>query len=103
MGSDGAIEIKSVVASTHYANIKRQGLDPAYRWQCIGNCLFMGVEWLDFVSYCADFPIGKQLYTHRIHRDKLTEEFAQINERISQFEKLVYDTKKLILDSNYST
>ena len=101
--NDGAVEIKSVIAAVHFANIKRQGLDPAYRWQFIGNLLFTGRDWLDFISYCADFPLGKQLFTHRIRKEDYQEEFKMINERIEQFKILVADTKKLILESNYNT
>ena len=56
----GVIEIKSVIAPIHFATVKRQSLDPAYRWQCIGNLKFTGRDWLDFVSYCSEFPEGKQ-------------------------------------------
>lgn len=98
---DGAIEIKSVIASVHYANIKRQSVDPAYKWQCTGNLKFTGRDWLDFVSYCADFPPDKQLYTHRIHKDDLSNEFSMIDSRIDEFRKLVDESKDLILNSSY--
>ena len=103
VSKDGVIEIKSVIGSVHFANIKRQTVDPAYRWQCIGNLKFTGRDWLDFISYCADFPVGKQLYTHRLLQKDLTEEFRMIDSRIAQFENLVHDTKQLILESNYNT
>jgi len=101
--NDGSIEIKSVISNVHYANIKRQSVDPAYKWQCISNVKFTGRDWLDFVSYCADFPAGKRLFVHRIHRKHLSKEFKMIDSRISEFEKLVSDTKATILESNYST
>jgi hypothetical protein len=41
VGSNGAIEIKSVISNIHFASIKRQNVDPAYKWQCIGNVKFM--------------------------------------------------------------
>jgi len=100
---NGVIEIKSVITSVHYANLKRQTVDPAYKWQCIGNLKFTGRDWLDFISYCADFPVDKQLYTHRLLREDLTEEFKMIDVRITQFKKLVKETKQLILESNYNT
>jgi len=100
---DGAIEIKSVISHVHYANIKRQSVDPAYRWQCIGNLKFMGAEWLDFISFCADFPEDKQLFTHRILAKDLAEEFSMIEKRISEFKTLVDDTRKTITESNYIT
>jgi hypothetical protein len=100
---DGVIEIKSVIPSVHFANIKRGSVDPAYKWQCIGNLQYTGREWLDFISFCADFPEDKQLFTHRLYSEKLTEEFKILNDRTHEFESLVNDTKQLILKSNYIT
>lgn len=93
----GVIEIKSVIAPVHFANIKRANVDPAYKWQCIGNLKFTGRDWLDFVSYCAEFPEGNQLFTHRIFKDRLSDEFKMIDSRISQFKKLVDETRELIV------
>jgi hypothetical protein len=100
---DGVIEIKSVIPSVHFANIKRGTVDPAYKWQCIGNLQYTGREWLDFISFCADFPEDKQLFTHRLYAENLSEEFKILNDRTHQFESLVNDTKQLILKSNYTT
>lgn len=101
VSDSGVIEIKSVIAPVHYANIKRQGVDPAYKWQCVGNVKFTGRDWIDFVSYCAEFPEDKQLYTYRLHASQLEEEFKQLSIRIEEFESLVSATKKTILESNY--
>lgn len=101
VSDDGVIEIKSVLASVHYANIKRGGLDPAYRWQCVGNLKFTGRDWLDFISYCQSFPVGKRLYVHRIRKEELTEEFKMIDDRISLFEKLVNEIRQTINETNY--
>lgn len=98
---DGVIEIKSVISSVHFANVKRQTVDPAYRWQCIGNLKFTGRDWLDFISYCSEFPDGKRLYVHRIHKEQLTEEFQMIDDRVELFKTLVDSTKETILNSNY--
>jgi len=98
---DGVIEIKSVISSVHFANVKRQTVDPAYRWQCIGNLKFTGRDWLDFISYCSEFPDGKRLYVHRIHKEQLTEEFQMIDDRVELFKDLVDSTKETILNSNY--
>ena len=66
VGEKGCIEIKSVIAHVHYANIKRNGVDPAYKWQCIGNLFFTGSDWIDFISYCEQFPDDRKLFTHRM-------------------------------------
>lgn len=99
---DGLIEIKSVIAPVHFATIKRQNVDPAYKWQCIGNLKFTGLDWIDFVSFCADFPEDKQLFTKRLHANHLDEEFGMIDIRVNEFKALVDETKQLILESNYS-
>lgn len=97
----GVIEIKSVITGVHYANVKRQDIDPAYKWQCIGNLKFTGRDWLDFISYCADYPEGKQLFIHRILKNNLSEEFKMIDERVKEFKSLVIECKKNILESSY--
>ena len=99
---DGVIEIKSVIGTTHFATIKRQNVDPAYKWQCIGNLLFTGREWIDFISYCEEFPEDKQLFVKRLHKADLSEEFEMIKNRIEEFKLLVESTKKLIIESQYS-
>lgn len=101
VGDTGLIEIKSVIGSVHYANIKRGAADPAYKWQCIGNLKFTGRDWIDFVSYSADFPEDKQLFVVRMHKKDLQQEFEMIAQRIEQFEKLVNETKEMIMHSAY--
>ena len=101
VADDGVIEIKSVVATTHFATVKRQALDPSYKWQCIGNLKFTGREWIDFISYCQVFPQGKQLFVHRLIATDLKEEFAMIDERVDEFKKLVDTTKETILNNDY--
>lgn len=96
VGDDGIIEIKSVISHVHYANIKRGGVDPAYKWQLYFNLLKTEREWIDFVSYCADFPIDKQLYIHRINKTDSEDEFKMINDRESQFFELVEEIKQVI-------
>lgn len=98
---DGVIEIKSVITGVHYANVKRQGVDPAYKWQCIGNLKFTGRLWLDFISYCADYAEDKQLFIHRLYKEHLLDEFKMIDLRVKEFKTLVTECKKNILESNY--
>ena len=68
VGDDGVIEIKSVIASTHYATIQRKAHDPAYTWQIVGHLDCTGRQWVDFVSYCADFPSETHLVVYRVQR-----------------------------------
>lgn len=37
VGQDGLVEIKSVIAATHYSTLTRGSFDPAYRWQLVGH------------------------------------------------------------------
>ena len=95
---DGVIEIKSVIASTHYNTLKKNNVDPAYKWQCIGNLMFTGREWIDFVSYCSEFPESKQLFICRKYAKDLKIEFEMIEERSNKFLELVEDSKQTILN-----
>ena len=93
---DGLIEIKSVVDHVHYSNIKRGGVDPAYKWQIYFNLMITNKNWIDFVSYCADFPEQTQLYIHRVERDCCGEYFGMMLARIRDFFDEVENAKKLI-------
>lgn len=98
---DGLVEFKSVIASTHHANVCRQSVDPAYRWQCLANLKFTGRDWLDFVSFCADYPEDKQLFVYRLWAEDHQAEFAHIDDRTSQFRQLVDERRHGILNSEY--
>ena len=94
--STGLIEIKSVIDSTHYNTIKRGGIDPAYKWQCYFNLMVTARDWLDFVSYCADFPEQTQLYIFRVHKEECEEYFQMMKSRIDEFFDEVKKSEKLI-------
>jgi hypothetical protein len=92
VGNDGIVEIKSVIAPTHWANVERGSFDPSYRWQLIGHIDCTGRNWVDFVSYCSDFPADKQLLVYRLTRDEVQEELRRLSERRSEFLALVNST-----------
>lgn len=96
VGDDGVVEIKSVIASTHYATLVRGSFDPAYRWQLVGHLDCTGREWCDFISYCSDFPEGQQLIISRLHRDEFDAEIVRLRARRTEFLELVTDTLKNI-------
>ena len=96
VGDDGIIEIKSVISTTHYATLKRGAHDPAYHWQLMGHLHATGRAWVDFVSYCADFPEGKQLITHRVHRTDVETDLKSLDERLNEFLQLIETTKESI-------
>ena len=95
--SNGLIEIKSVIPSVHYKRIKNGGFDSAYRWQIMFNLKESGKDWIDFISYCANFTEDKQLYVHRILASEQQEDFDKMDKRIADFQSLVYEVKQDIL------
>lgn len=98
---EGLIEIKSVIPNVHLDVIKKQSYSNAYKWQLIGNMYHTGAEFIDFVSYCADFPEGKRLYICKLTRDKFKAEFDMLVSRESKFLALVGQYKDVITNSNY--
>ncbi|HBR5676005.1 TPA: YqaJ viral recombinase family protein [Klebsiella pneumoniae] len=98
VGHDGLVEIKSVIAATHYATLTRGAFDPAYRWQLIGHLDCSGRDWVDFISYCSDFPDGKQLIVYRLTVAECQSEIARLRARRNEFLSLVAETKRMILE-----
>lgn len=102
VNDDGLIEIKSVISTTHFKTVSRQSFDPSYKWQLIGNMKIAQKEWIDFISYCADFPVGKQLFIHRLHADHCKAEYANIDARLDMFFEYVDSVKSAIINNTYS-
>lgn len=98
VGQDGLVEIKSVIAATHYSTLTRGSFDPAYRWQLVGHLDCSGRDWVDFISYCSDFPDGKQLIVYRLAAAECESEIARLRARRKDFLELVADTKRRILE-----
>jgi len=93
----GIIEIKSVIDKVHYANVKRGAVDPSYKWQVIGNLKCTGAEWIDWISYCDEYPAGKKLFVFRTWRNDCADEFKRLDDRLSEFEKLIVQRIEEIL------
>lgn len=89
IGTDGVIEIKSVIAPTQDATIQRGSFDPSYRWQLIGHLDCTGRQWVDFVSYCEEMPEWSQLFVCRLHRRDCVAEIERLRARRAQFLALV--------------
>jgi hypothetical protein len=101
VGDDGVIEIKSAIPSVHFERVRKQTFDPAYKWQLIGNMKLPNKDWIDFISYCPDFPEGKRNYVVRLKAANYKREFEMIDTRLDQFRALIKKTKETILNSNY--
>jgi hypothetical protein len=92
-GSNGMIEIKSVLYNTQFNNMKK-GYDASYKWQIQGNLWIYDRQWCDFVSYCPDFPEGKQLHTCQVDRDEGM--IKRLEKRLGEFWKLVEEYKEVL-------
>ena len=93
LGLDGVIEIKSAIPSIHYERIRKNTFDSAYKWQLIGNMVLTKREWIDFVSYCSDFPEDSQLFVVRLHAADYQDEARMIKERLEEFRALIDQIK----------
>lgn len=91
---DGVAEIKSVIASVQYATLKRGTFDPAYKWQLNFNLKETGREWIDYVSFCQEFPDNRKLIVYRMKKDEQQEEFKMMDARLAEFKKLVDEIKR---------
>ncbi|MBT9432824.1 YqaJ viral recombinase family protein [Candidatus Sodalis endolongispinus] len=96
VGNDGVIEIKSVTAAVHFETLKRRTFYPVYKWQLIGHLDCTGRYWVDFVSYCSDFPEHRLLISHRLYRKDYKEEINQLRARRKAFLHLVVTTCDVI-------
>ncbi|WP_228530125.1 lambda exonuclease family protein [Diaphorobacter caeni] len=92
----GILEIKSVTAPVHHANLVRESFDPAYKWQLVGHLHCTGLDWVDFASYCTDFPDASNLLVYRLHRDECEDERDRLRKRLAEFIELVDKTVEQI-------
>lgn len=84
-GKRGGIEIKCVKYTTHYKRLKKEGYDPSYKWQLIGNVWLYDFEFIDFVSYCHDFPDDNNLFIHRTYREEFEADIMLLKKRVLDF------------------
>jgi hypothetical protein len=96
VGDNGVIEIKSVIAPVQVKTIKRNTYDSAYKWQIAFELKVTGRDWLNYVSFCADFPDCKKLFIVPVYPSLLKEEFKQIDIRLDEFRRLVAEKKAII-------
>ena len=101
VNEDGVIEIKSVIAPVHYATIRRGSHDPAYTWQIVGHLDCTNRAWVDFVSYCSEFPEHKQIVVYRAHRNDYLDHIERLRKRREEFLKLVRTIESEIRDDYY--
>jgi len=83
VGTNGCIEIKSVIPNIQWKRIKKGGVDSAYKWQIQGHLWLGEKEWCDFISYCPEMPVNKRLYIERVFPDP--EMIERLNIRLKEF------------------
>ncbi len=84
VGTDGCIEIKSVIPNTQWKRLKTQKYDTAYRWQIQGHLFVSKRKWCDFISYCPEMNESNRTYIQRIEPN--LEDFKMLDSRIAEFE-----------------
>lgn len=89
IADNGLLEIKSVTAPVQYSTLMHNNYDPVYHWQIVGHLYCSGREWCDYASYCADFPVGKQLLVYRVNRKDVLKDIEILAERLLAFNELV--------------
>ena len=94
---DGLIEIKSVIATVHFATVSRGAFDPSYKWQLYFNLRYSTLDFIDFVSFCSSFPEGKKLFVDRVFADKCGEYFLMMDNRLNEFRTLIIEKKQIIM------
>ena len=90
------VEAKSRISHVHYANIIRNAMEPVSKWQCISNVFLTGSEWIDFMSYCPDFPDEQKLFTYRLYQEDVSSEIQLMVDRIEVFMQYIEDIKENI-------
>lgn len=94
VGTDGCVEVKSVIAKTQWKRIKKGGIDTAYQWQIHGHIWLGNKQWCDFISYCPEMPPNKQLHIARVERDE--DVIERMKTRMADFKELVLTHIKLL-------
>lgn len=94
VGGDGVLEIKSVISSTHYERWRKEKYDTGYHWQLMFHLRETGRDWVDFVSYCSEFPENKRLFIQRLNRCDFDDDLKKLDSRVVEFKELVENIKK---------
>jgi exodeoxyribonuclease (lambda-induced) len=71
IGSDGLLEIKTLLSAEVILRVIGDGDLSDYMDQCLGGLWLTGRKWIDLVLWAPALePIGRQLTIHRITRDE---------------------------------
>ncbi len=89
VGTDGIIEIKCPIGSTHTETLMTQEVPSKYVPQIQFQLLVTGRKWCDFVSYNPMFPENLQVFVRRVFANK--EYQQELEDEVKQFLKEVDD------------
>ena len=99
IGGDGLVEFKCPTPAVHWGYLQLQaGEVPSEYWaQTTGQMWCSGRQWVDFVSYCPEFPPELQLHIVRYQRDEkvITEFDAGISKFLRDVDLTVAEMKAL--------
>lgn len=70
VGSDGGVEIKSVIPTVQVDTLLAGKLPPEHRAQVQGSLWITKRDWWDFCSYSPEMPENLRLYIFRVRRDE---------------------------------
>jgi putative phage-type endonuclease len=91
IGDEGILEIKVPKRETHAEYLYADRVPPEYLPQCHWLMACTGLKWVDFVSWCPDFPEGLDLFVCRLERDE-----KRIYEMEVEAEKLLAEVEAMV-------
>lgn len=83
IGTDGGVEIKSVIPTVQLETISKGGYPAAHKAQIQGSLWVTGRDWWDFVRYSPDLPENLSLYVFRVTPD--AEYIAELSKEVAAF------------------
>lgn len=70
VGSDGGIEVKSVIAEVQIETVRANKVPPGHKAQIQGCLMVLDCEWWDFVSYSPLIKNKNYMFIKRVLRDE---------------------------------
>lgn len=90
IGTDGVLEIKTMVGSDNLFTTVIEEDYSAYIDQCLGYLLFLDRQWVDLVFWTPDLEqTGLGLVIHRIHRKDHEADIAALKKDLDAFADMV--------------
>lgn len=96
VGTDGGVEIKSVIPTVQLETILAGGYPSKHKAQVQGNLWLTGRAWWDFCSYCPLMPTDElRLYVFRVERDE--DYIAKLEKEVIAFVREAQQLRDLLL------